>query len=81
MSDNQNDPEISYIEVSMTLTQEADCCSSDRQFLTIKTQNGACDVKDCFYVIETERWAVEDAAQLIEHIRFATDKIDDFLGR
>jgi hypothetical protein len=38
-------------EFQMTFTQDADCCDTRDQFLTIKTQNGG---GGDFYVIETE---------------------------
>lgn len=49
-------------ELQMTFTQEADCCSSEEQYLTIKTQNGG---GGDFYVIETERWAFDNIPEMI----------------
>lgn len=57
-------------ELQMTFTQEADCCSSEEQYLTIKTQNGG---GGDFYVIETERWAFDNIPELITTLmRFYT---------
>ena len=49
-------------ELQMTFTQEADCCSTEEQYLTIKTQNGG---GGDFYVIETERWAFDNIPEMI----------------
>ena len=49
-------------ELQMTFTQEADCCSNEEQYLTIKTQNGG---GGDFYVIETERWAFDNIPEMI----------------
>lgn len=49
-------------EFEMTFGQEADCCSSQEQYLTIKTQNGG---GGDFYVIETERWAFDNIPELV----------------
>jgi hypothetical protein len=49
-------------EFQMTFTQDADCCDTRDQFLTIKTQNGG---GGDFYVIETERWAFDNVKELI----------------
>jgi hypothetical protein len=49
-------------EFQMTFTQDADCCDTRDQFLTIKTQNGG---GGDFYVIETERWAFDNVTELI----------------
>lgn len=46
----------------MTFSQEADCCDSRSQFLTIKTENGG---GGDFFVIETERWAFDDIPELV----------------
>lgn len=51
-----------YQEFQMTFTQDADCCDTNEQFLTIKTQNGG---GGDFYVIETERWAFDNIPELV----------------
>jgi hypothetical protein len=54
----------------MTFTQDADCCDSKDQFLTIKTQNGG---GGDFFVIETERWAFDNIPELVTTLmRFYT---------
>jgi hypothetical protein len=54
----------------MTFTQNADCCDSKDQFLTIKTQNGG---GGDFFVIETERWAFDNIPELVTTLmRFYT---------
>jgi hypothetical protein len=54
----------------MTFTQDADCCDSEDQFLTIKTQNGG---GGDFFVIETERWAFDNIPELVTTLmRFYT---------
>jgi len=50
-------------EFEMTFTQDSDCCDSGfGQFLKIKTQNGG---GGDFFIIETERWAFDNIAELI----------------
>jgi hypothetical protein len=49
-------------EFTMTFSQDADCCDSKEQYLTIKTQNGG---GGDFYVIETERWAFDDIPEIV----------------
>jgi hypothetical protein len=57
-------------EFQMTFTQDADCCDSEDQFLTIKTQNGG---GGDFFVIETERWAFDNIPELVTTLmRFYT---------
>jgi hypothetical protein len=54
-------------EFEMTFTQDSDCCDSgDGQFLKIKTQNGG---GGDFFVIETERWAIDNIAELITTLK------------
>jgi hypothetical protein len=57
-------------QFQMTFTQDSDCCDSNEQYLTIKTQNGG---GGDFYVIETERWAFDNIPELINILkRFQT---------
>ena len=58
----ENKVSILSQEFQMTFTQDADCCDTRDQFLTIKTQNGG---GGDFYVIETERWAFDNVTELI----------------
>lgn len=60
MKDNK--PWLLAQEFQMTFTQENDCCSSEEQYLTIKTQNGG---GGDFYVIETQRWAFDNIPELV----------------
>lgn len=48
--------------LEMTYTQEADCCTTEEQYLTIKTDNGG---GGDFFVIETKRWAFDTIEELI----------------
>jgi hypothetical protein len=57
--------EILSQEFKMTFAQDADCNSTEDQFLTIKTDNGG---GGDFYVIETERWAFDSIDELVELI-------------
>lgn len=59
---SENKVSILSQEFEMTFTQDADCCDTRDQFLTIKTQNGG---GGDFYVIETERWAFDNVTELI----------------
>lgn len=59
---SENKVSILGQEFQMTFTQDADCCDTRDQFLTIKTQNGG---GGDFYVIETERWAFDNVTELI----------------
>ena len=49
--------------LEMTYTQEVDCCTTEEQYLTIKTDNGG---GGDFYVIETKRWAFDTVEEIIE---------------
>ena len=55
--------EILSQEFKVTFAQDADCNSTEDQFLTIKTDNGG---GGDFYVIETERWAFDSIDELVE---------------
>ena len=55
--------EILSQEFKVTFAQDADCASTEDQFLTIKTDNGG---GGDFFVIETERWAFDSVDELIE---------------
>jgi hypothetical protein len=55
----------------MTFAQDADCNSTEDQFLTIKTDNGG---GGDYYVIETERWAFDSIDELIEIINKFKEK-------
>lgn len=48
--------------LEMTFTQEADCCTLEEQYLTVKTDNGG---GGDFYVIETKRWAFDSIDEII----------------
>ena len=54
--------EILSQEFKVTFSQDADCCTSKDQFLTIKTDDGG---GGDFFVIETERWAFDSITELI----------------
>ena len=58
----KNKPIIIEQEFEMTFTQDKDCCSSEDQFITIKTQNGG---GGDFFVIETQRWAFDCIEDLV----------------
>jgi hypothetical protein len=49
--------------LEITFTQEADCCSIEEQYLTIKTENGG---GGDFYVIETKRWSFDTIEEIID---------------
>jgi hypothetical protein len=55
--------EILNQEFKLTFAQDADCLSTEDQFLTIKTDNGG---GGDFFVIETERWSFDSFDELIE---------------
>ena len=63
--------EILSQEFKMTFAQDADCNSTEDQFLTIKTDNGG---GGDFYVIETERWAFDSIDELVEIINKFKEK-------
>jgi len=63
--------EILSQEFKMTFAQDADCNSTEDQFLTIKTDNGG---GGDYYVIETERWAFDSIDELIEIINKFKEK-------
>lgn len=70
-----DDDEIVLSELSATYLQHADNCDSDPagfQELKISTQDGGAGF---FLIIQTERWAIDTAAQSIEPI------IADFKSR
>ena len=55
--------EILSQEFKVTFAQDADCQTTEDQFLTIKTDNGG---GGDFYVIETKRWAFDTVEEIIE---------------
>jgi hypothetical protein len=59
--------------LEMTYTQEADCCTSEEQYLTIKTDNGG---GGDFFVIETKRWAFDTIEELISTLNEFKEKHD-----
>jgi hypothetical protein len=63
--------EILSQEFKVTFAQDADCNSTEDQFLTIKTDNGG---GGDFYVIETERWAFDSIDELVELINRFKEK-------
>jgi hypothetical protein len=63
--------EILSQEFKVTFAQDADCNSTEDQFLTIKTDNGG---GGDYYVIETERWAFDSIDELIEIINKFKEK-------
>ena len=71
----KNKPIIIEQEFEMTFTQDKDCCSSEDQFITIKTQNGG---GGDFFVIETQRWAfdcIEDLVEVLYQFKGKHDRI------
>jgi hypothetical protein len=62
MKTKKDKPWLLSQEFQMTFTQDADCCDSNEQYLTIKTQNGG---GGDFFVIETQRWAFDNIPELI----------------
>jgi hypothetical protein len=71
----KNKPIIIEQEFEMTFTQDKDCCSSEDQFITIKTQNGG---GGDFFVIETQRWAfdcIEDLVRVLYQFKNKHDRI------
>ena len=63
--------EILSQEFKVTFAQDADCNSTEDQFLTIKTDNGG---GGDFYVIETERWAFDSIDEIVELINKFKEK-------
>jgi hypothetical protein len=59
--------------LEMTFTQEADCCSIEEQYLTIKTDDGG---GGDFYVIETKRWAFDNIDEIISILNKFKQKHD-----
>ena len=62
-------------EFKITFTQDADCSSTEDQFITIKTDNGG---GGDFFVIETQRWAfdcIEDLVRILYEFKNKHDKI------
>jgi hypothetical protein len=62
-------------EFKITFTQDADCCSNEDQFITVKTDNGG---GGDFFVIETQRWAfdcIEDLVRILYEFKNKHDKI------
>jgi hypothetical protein len=57
----------------MTFTQDADCCTSEDQFITIKTDDGG---GGDFYVIETKRWAFDTIEEIVEILNKFKEKHD-----
>lgn len=57
----------------MTFAQDSDCCTTEDQFITIKTDNGG---GGDFYVIETKRWAFDTIEELLEIINKFKEKHD-----
>ena len=55
--------EILSQEFKVTFAQDADCCTSEDQYITIKTDNGG---GGDFFVIETERWAFDNIPELVQ---------------
>lgn len=52
--------------LSITYSQESDCCDDSQmgQELTITTETS--DMTDFFYLINTERWAIDDVDDLVD---------------
>lgn len=58
-----------YTEIMFCVEQDEDCCDKGTQYLTVKTQNGGVSFDDTYYVIETERWAVNDFDEFVRQLR------------
>ena len=58
-----NEPWLLAQEFKMTFTQDGDCCDSEEQYLTIKSDNGG---GGDFFVIETKRWAFDNIPELVK---------------
>lgn len=65
-------PELS--EVKMTFSQDADCCSSETQFIEIQTEDGG---GGFYFVIKTERWAFDDPKELIDLLQTFIKKTEE----
>ena len=57
-----NKPYVISQDFQLTFTQDTDCCSSEDQFITIKTQNGG---GGDYFVINTDRWAFDCIENLV----------------
>ena len=60
-----NKPYVISQDFELTFTQDTDCCSSEDQFITIKTQNGG---GGDYFVVNTDRWAfdcIEDLVRIL----------------
>jgi len=70
--------DIELTHASLRFDQPEDCCgrtNHDYQSITIETCNGGTSPEDTYYVISTERWAIDsadDLAALIEKIKSCT---------
>lgn len=65
------DNTIQLYKLSATYCQEGDCAQEgcDDQELVIETANGGFCEDDIFYVISTDRWAINDEDDLLEIIK------------
>lgn len=50
-------------QITVDYTQPPDTCSFEDQFIQIKTEYGGGGI---YYVIKTERWAVDDFDEIIQ---------------
>lgn len=73
-------------EVKLAVSQEADCRAADEigNWITVKTANGGIDAEDWFFVLECQRWAVEQGgvrgfldmlAEMFNRVGIATDDL------
>ena len=66
-------------KLEVTYSQDNDCVDGgeDGQFITIKTENGG---GGDFFVLETERWAIDNIEELIETLKDFKSKYDRLNG-
>lgn len=69
-------------KLEVTYTQDNDCTelSDLGQFLYISTANGGVGKEDDFFVLETERWAINDIEEFIETLKDFKSKYDRLNG-
>lgn len=71
-------PKVLEQRLEVTYTQGNDCTelSDLGQFLYISTANGGVGKEDDFFILETERWAIDNIEEFIETLKDFKSKYD-----
>lgn len=66
MSEMRVNKDVTINKLSITYSQNADSCSDDQDIQEVTITTESSDLTDFYYLINTERWAIDDVDDFVD---------------